>query len=126
MQTMNQCVIDGHGDKAGESLLTSGTLAQRQPYVQKERGMYRRLRRMLALALAVLFVVTALALADDGQKMSGMVTNVDAKKGSITLMTKDGKPRALLAPKNVLAEVQSGDSVELSVEGNKIKTLHKK
>ena len=88
--------------------------------------MYRRLRRMLALALAVLFVVTALALADDGQKMSGMVTNVDAKKGSITLMTKDGKPRALLAPKNVLAEVQSGDSVELSVEGNKIKTLHKK
>jgi hypothetical protein len=87
--------------------------------------MYRKLIRTLAMALTVLCVVAALALAGS-QKVTGTVTDVQPTKGSVTLMTKDGKTQALSGPQKLLAGLRSGDNVEAVIEGKEIKAINKK
>jgi hypothetical protein len=85
--------------------------------------MYRKLTRILALAMVMLFVVSTVVLA--GGMMSGKVTSVDAKKGTVTLITKDGDTQALQASEKLLAGLKSGDSVSIEVEGNRVKAIKK-
>ena len=80
--------------------------------------MFRTIRTTLAVALAALFVVSAVALAAD-TTMLGTVQNVDAKKGQITLRSDEGKTVELQAPADLLAGLQTGDAVEVKVSGQK-------
>ncbi len=87
--------------------------------------MFCKFAKVVTLALTVLAVVTTLALAG-GQKVSGKIANVDAKQGRITLLSADGNTHALQAPQKLLADLQSGQTVEVEVEGNQVKSINKK
>jgi len=86
--------------------------------------MFRTLRSTLAIALAALFVVSAVALAAD-TTMSGTVQKVDTQKGQITLRSDEGKTVELQAPADLLAGLQTGDAVEVKVSGQKATLIHK-
>ena len=86
--------------------------------------MFRTLRSTLAIALAALFVVSAVALAAD-TTMSGTVQKVDTQKGQITLRSDEGKSVELQAPADLLAGLQTGDAVEVKVSGQKATMIHK-
>lgn len=87
--------------------------------------MYRTLSKTLVCALAVLFVVSAVALAAD-QKVSGTIQSVDAAKGALTLQTTDGQTMQLQAPMELLSHLQNGDVVEVTKSGNKATAINKK
>ena len=87
--------------------------------------MFHKRTKTLVLALVLLFVASACS-DSPGQKVSGTIAHVDATEGTITLMTADGTTRELQASQKLLASLTSGDSVEVEVEGNTAKVVHKK
>jgi hypothetical protein len=78
--------------------------------------MFRTLCSTLTVALAVLFVVSAVALAAEGT-VAGTVQNVDAQQGRITLNSREDKTVELRAPAELLVGLQNGDVVEVKVSG---------
>lgn len=86
--------------------------------------MIRTLRSTLAVALAVLFVASAVALAAEGT-VSGTVQNVDPQQGRITLSSGEDTIVELRAPAELLAGLQSGDAVEVKVSGQKATFIRK-
>jgi len=78
--------------------------------------MFRTLLSTLAIALAGLFVVSAVALAAEGT-MSGTVQNVDPQQGRMILSSEAGKSVELRAPAELLTGLQNGDAVEVKISG---------
>jgi hypothetical protein len=85
--------------------------------------MYRKLMKILTCALAVIFVVSTLALAA-GQKASGTVTAV--QKTVVVVKGADGKTWEIAAEKVVQENLKTGDIVEYEiVEGKPINVKKK-
>ena len=85
---------------------------------------FRTLRSTLTVALAVLFIASAVALAGEAT-MLGTVQNVDAQQGRITLNSGEDKTVELRAPAALLDGLQSGDVVEVKVSGPKATFIRK-
>ena len=86
--------------------------------------MYRKFTKILACALAVLFVTSTLALAA-GQKMTGTVVAVE--KDVVNIKGADGKTYQIEAVKVVAEDLKTGDAVEYEViEGGKVQNAKKK
>jgi len=79
--------------------------------------MFRTLRSILTGALAVLFVVSAVALA--AESVSGTVENVDPQQGRMILRADEGKAMELRAPTELLTGLQNGDAVEVKLSGQR-------
>ena len=86
--------------------------------------MVRTLRSTLAVALAMLFVASAVALAAD-ETVSGTIQSVDARKGQITVKSEAGQTVELQAPVELLAGLQAGDAVEVRMSGQKARLIRK-
>ena len=84
----------------------------------------RILRSTLIVALAVLFIASAVALAAEAT-ISATVQNVDAQQGRITLNSGEDKTVELRAPAALLDGLQSGDVVEVKVSGPKATFIRK-
>jgi hypothetical protein len=80
--------------------------------------MVRTLRMTLIAALAVLCVISPLALADDGT-LSGTIQNVDPQQGRITVRVGEEDVLELRAPADLLIGFRSGDVVEVKRAGQK-------
>jgi hypothetical protein len=78
--------------------------------------MFRTLRKTLTITVAVLCVMSALALAADGT-LSGTVQNVDPQQGRITVRAGEDNVVELRAPVDLLIGLQSGDAVEVKRSG---------
>ena len=87
--------------------------------------MYRTLSKTVVCVLAVLFVISAVAIAAD-QKVSGTIESVDTAKGALTLQTTDGQTMQLQAPMELLSHLQTGDVVEVTKSGDKATAITKK
>lgn len=74
--------------------------------------MHRKLMKTLTCALAVLFVVSTLALAG-GAKASGTITAVT--KEVVTVKGADGKEYKIQAEKVVQENLKTGDIVEYEI-----------
>ena len=85
--------------------------------------MYRRPIKILAVALAVLFVASALALAA-GQKMSGEVIAVE--EAIVTLQGADGQTYEVEVDKEVIADLKTGTVVEFELVDGEVMNLKKK
>lgn len=85
--------------------------------------MYRKLTKLLALALTILFLVSTLAIA--GQMATGTIKGTDAEKGMIELITADGQTHQLQASAELQAGLKAGDVVAVEVEGTTIKAIKK-
>ena len=79
--------------------------------------MFRTLRSILAAALVVLFVASAVALA--AETVSGTVENVDPQQGRMILRAEEGKAMELRAPTELLTGLQNGDAVEVKISGQR-------
>jgi len=86
--------------------------------------MFRTIRTTLVVALAMLFVASAVALAAD-DIMLGTVQKLDVQKGHITLQSTEGKSVELLAPAALLAGLETGDAVEVKMSGQKATMIHR-
>lgn len=86
--------------------------------------MFRTLCSTLIVALAMLFVASAVALAAEGT-VSGTVQNVDPQQGRITLNSGEDKTIELRAPAELLVGLQTGDAVEVKVSGQKATFIRK-
>jgi len=86
--------------------------------------MFRTFYRTLIVALAGLFVASAVALAAEGM-VSGTVQNVDPQQGRITISAGEDKTVELRAPAELLVGLQSGDAVEVKVSGQKATYIRK-
>ena len=73
---------------------------------------------ILAVALATLFVASAVALAAE-ETVSGTVENVDAQQGRMILRAEEGKAMGLRAPADLLIGLQNGDAVEVKISGQR-------
>ena len=93
------------------------------PCVQEETVMHRKLMKTLTCALAVLFVVSTLALAA-GQKASGTVTAV--QKEVVVVKGADGKTYEIVAEKVVTENLKTGDFVEYEIVEGKALNVKKK
>lgn len=80
--------------------------------------MFHTLRCILALALATLFVASAVALAAE-ETVSGTVENVDPQQGRMILRAEEGKAMELRAPTDLLTGLQNGDAVEVKLSGQR-------
>jgi hypothetical protein len=93
--------------------------------------MMQKLGKILVLALAVLFVMSTMALAAAPKKpakttVSGMVEAVDATHALITVKTDDGKSlNYKVSNKKLLNGVKTGDQVIIQVAGKSVQTLTK-
>ncbi len=85
--------------------------------------MHRKLMKTLTCALAVLFVVSTLALAA-GQKASGTVTAV--QKEVVVVKGADGKTYEIVAEKVVTENLKTGDFVEYEIVEGKALNVKKK
>jgi Cu/Ag efflux protein CusF len=86
--------------------------------------MFRTIRSTLVVALAVLFVASAVALAAD-ETVLGTVQKVDVQKGRITLQSPEGQNMELQAPAALLAGLETGDAVEVKISGQKATMIHR-
>ena len=82
----------------------------------------RKLSRILVVVFALVIAMSSVALAGS---MAGTVTGVNTEKGTITLQAKNGKSVELQAPAEMLAELQTGDVVEVKTSGNKATDIQK-
>src|SRR5437899_12547716 len=82
----------------------------------EEKRMFYKLSKLLAAAFAVLFIVSTVALAAE-ETVSGTIQQMNAKQGTLTLRSEDGKTVELTAPAALLHELQTGDAVELRALG---------
>ena len=80
--------------------------------------MLRTPRSILAGALAVLFVASAVALAAN-ETVSGTVENVDPQQGRMILRAEEGKAMELRTPTELLTGLQNGDAVEVKLSGQR-------
>ena len=80
--------------------------------------MFHTLRSILAVALATLFVASAIALAAE-EMLSGTVENVDPQQGRMILRAEEGKAMELRAPTDLLTGLQNGDAVEVKLSGQR-------
>jgi hypothetical protein len=94
--------------------------------------MMQKLEKILVLALAVLFVMSTMALAAAPKKpaknttVSGMVEAVDPTHALITVKTDDGKSlNYKVSNKKLLNGVKTGDQVVIQVAGKSVQTLTK-
>ena len=85
--------------------------------------MFRTLRSILAAALVVLFVASAVALA--AETVSGTVENVDPQQGRMILRAEEGKAMELRAPTELLIGLQNGDAVEVKISGQRATFIQK-
>ena len=85
--------------------------------------MHRKLMKILTCALAVVFVVTTLALAQ-GMKASGTITAV--QKEVVVFKGADGKTYEIAAEKVVQENLKTGDIVEYEVIEGKPLNVKKK
>jgi len=92
--------------------------------LKEETQMFRTLRSTLIVALAMLFVASAVALAAEGT-VSGTVQNVDPQQGRITLNSGEDKTVELRAPAELLVGLQTGDAVEVKISGQKATFIRK-
>ena len=86
--------------------------------------MFRTMRSTLVVALAVLFVASAVALAAD-ETVLGTVQKLDVQKGRITLQSPEGQSMELQAPAALLAGLETGDAVEVKMSGQKATMIHR-
>ena len=86
--------------------------------------MFRTIRSTVVVALAVLFVASAVALAAD-ETVLGTVQSMDVQKGRITLQSTAGKTVELQAPTALLAGLETGDAVEVKISGQKAMMIHR-
>ena len=86
--------------------------------------MFRTCRSFLAVALAVLFVASAVALAAQ-ETVSGTVENVDPQQGRMILRADEGKAMELRAPTDLLTGLQDGDAVEVKISGQQATFIQK-
>lgn len=85
--------------------------------------MYRKLRKTLSCALAILFVASTLAFAG-GQKNSGVIVAVTEQV--ITIKGADGKTYEIEAAKVVAEDPKTGDLVEYEIVEGKPVNVNKK
>jgi hypothetical protein len=90
----------------------------------KEKRMFYKLSRLLAVAFAVLFIASTVALAAE-ESLSGTVQSVNAREGTITLKSDNGKTVELKAPAALLTDLQAGDAVEVKAAGNQATMINK-
>jgi Cu/Ag efflux protein CusF len=105
-------------------MLPAGTGEKSPRYVVKEGRMFYKLSRLLAVAFAVLFMVSTVALAAE-ESLSGTVQSVNAREGTITLKSDDGKTVELKAPAALLTDLQAGDAVEVKASGKQATMINK-
>ena len=86
--------------------------------------MLHTIRGPLLVALAVLFVASAVALAAD-TTTSGIIKKLDVQKERITLQSREGQSVELQAPAAMLAGLETGDAVEVKMSGQKATSIHK-
>jgi hypothetical protein len=86
--------------------------------------MFRTCRNILAIALAVLFIASAVALAAQ-DTVSGTVENVDPQQGRMILRADEGKAMELRAPTELLIGLQDGDAVEVKMSGQRATFIQK-
>ena len=86
--------------------------------------MYRTLRSILTVALAVLFVASAVALTAV-ETVSGTVENVAPQQGRMILRAEEGKAMELRAPTELLIGLQNGDAVEVKISGQRATFIQK-
>lgn len=80
--------------------------------------MLHTLYKTLPVALALLCVMSTVALAAD-DTISGTVQNVDPQQGRITVRAGEDKVLELRAPAELLIGLQSGDAVEVKRSGQR-------
>ena len=80
--------------------------------------MFRTCRSSLTVALAVLFIASAVALAAE-EAVSGSVENVDPQQGRMILRADEGRAMELRAPTELLIGLQNGDTVEVRISGQR-------
>jgi Cu/Ag efflux protein CusF len=88
--------------------------------------MFSKRSTLLATAFAVLFVVSTLPLAAQettSGTVQGTVQQMDAKAGTLTLRSEDGRMVELTAPATLLHDLQTGDAVEVRTSGNQVTTI---
>src|SRR5215468_10802287 len=78
--------------------------------------MFHTLCKTLTIALAVLWIMSAVALAANGT-LSGTVQNVDPQQGRLTVRAGEDNVVELRAPAELLIGLQSGDAVEVKRSG---------
>ena len=86
--------------------------------------MFYKLNRLLAVTFAVLFIVSTVALAAE-ESLSGTVQSVNAREGTITLKSDEGKTVELKAPAALLTDLQAGDVVEVKASGKQATMINK-
>jgi hypothetical protein len=87
--------------------------------------MFAWLSRFLVAALAVLCLMSPVLLAAE-EVLSGMVQQVNAPTGTLTLRFVDGKTVELTAPASLLNSLQMGDAVEVRISGRYVTGLNMK
>lgn len=83
--------------------------------------MSRKLGNLLILAMALLLVISTLAIA--GQVVKATVSKTDPGKERITLMTDDGRVHRLQASKELQSELKPGDKIMAMIDGTKVTAL---
>jgi hypothetical protein len=86
--------------------------------------MFYKLSRLLAVAFAVLFIASTVALAAE-ESLMGTVQSVNTKEGTLTLKSEDGKTVELKAPAALLTGLQTGDAVEVRASGQQATMINK-
>jgi hypothetical protein len=81
--------------------------------------MFYKFSKLLAAACAVLFIVSTVALAAE-ETVSGTVQQMNARQGTLTLRSQDGKTVELTAPATLLNDLQTGDAVQVRTSGNRV------
>src|SRR5262245_3693955 len=95
-----------------------GTAGRQDKPHERRRRMCRTLHSILAVALALLLVASAVALAAE-ETVSGTVENVDPQQGRMILRAEEGKVMELRAPADLLTGLQNGDAVEVKLSGQR-------
>src|SRR5215831_13746484 len=95
-----------------------------QSSYEEGRRMFRTCRSILAVALAALFIASAVALAADAT-VSGTIENVDPQQGRMILRAGEGKAMELRAPTELLTGLQNGDAVEVKISGQRATLIHR-
>ena len=85
----------------------------------EEKRMFGKRSKLLAAAFAVLFIVSTVALAAE-ETVSGTIQQMNAKEGTLTLRSEDGKTMELTAPPALLNDLQTGDAVEVRASGKHV------
>jgi hypothetical protein len=86
--------------------------------------MFYKLSRLLAVAFAVLFIASTVALAAE-ESLSGTVQSVNAREGTFTLKSEDGKTVEFQAPAALLTGLQTGDAVQVRASGKQATMINK-